>query len=235
MAFKLSTGTRNALLGKKDSIKASTISFNATDSRIEDSEGGLLDAGFRPGDTVLISGSTDNDMLAEITKVDNNGEWMETDQSLTDESSGEEITIATVGGKAFADIFRNYVIHVYSGSAPSTVDETETGTLLLKMTKDAGEVTPGDPTNGLNFDPDSIASGILTDDGETISGVGLADGQAGYYRMYDNGVETGESQTAKRIQGTVGTSSAQLVMTSTTITKDATTTAASHQITLPAS
>lgn len=235
MTFRMSTGARNAYLGKKDSITATTISFAASGNVISDSGDGLLAAGFRPGDYVVISGSTNNNILTKLVSVNSSGASMVTEEDLTDESAGAEITIQAIVGKAFADMFRNHIIHIYSGTPPATADASETGTLLAKLTKASGTVVPGTAENGLNFDADSIASGLLQNDSEIISGTGISSGIAGYYRMYDNGEITGSSTTAKRVQGEAGTASAQLILTSLNIVADATVTASKHEILQPAS
>ena len=58
MAFLLSTGLRNALLGNVDTITGTTISADETGGvfTILDSNNGLFTAGFAPGDTITISG-----------------------------------------------------------------------------------------------------------------------------------------------------------------------------------
>jgi hypothetical protein len=236
MTFRISTGVRNALLGKKEAITGTNISFATSGSVIAHADNGLLAAGFRPGDTIIISGSDmgHNDMITQVVSVASNGSTMVVAGALTDESAGEEIAIMTVGGKAFADIFKNYIIHGYSGSPPTSCDAAETGTLLIKLTKASGAFTPGNAENGLNFDTGNIANGILQNDSEVMSGLGLSGGNIGYYRMYDNGEVTGQSTTAKRVQGAAGVSNAQLIMPSLTIVEGATTTATSHQIVQPA-
>ena len=237
MAFILSTGTRNALLGKQDTITAATLAAVDTAGvyTITDSGNALLTSGFRPGDTITISGFTGtpaNNQITTVTKVWADGSAMQIAGTLVNDAAGETVTITAVG-KAFKDIFRNGIIRIYSGSAPATADAEETGTLLLKITKASGTLVAGTSTNGLNFD--AIASGILSKDSETHSGVGLVDGTAAYYRMYDNGEITLASTTSKRVQGTVGTSGTQFVLSSTSIVSLATTTLDTHNITQPAS
>lgn len=235
MAFKLSTGLRNALLGEQDTITAITLAAVSSTNSITDSGSGLFTAGFRPGDVVTISGFTEssNNGLATITSVASSGSSMIiSGLTLSDESAGDSVTI-TANGKSWKDIFRNHVIRIYSGSAPADADAAETGTLLVEITLSSGTVTPGTSTNGLNFD--SISSGVLSKDSNVHSGVGLVTGTAGYYRLYDNGRVTGISTTAKRAQGVVGTSGTDFIMSSTSIVLDAITTLDTHNITLPAS
>lgn len=120
----------------------------------------------------------------------------------------------------FRDAFANGVLAIYSGHQPASADEAETGTLLCLITRDSQPFTAGNPENGLNFgDP---ASGVVDKlDGDVWSGTVLATGVAGWFRFYDNAYETGASSTAKRFDGTVSpSSSAELQMANTTLTKD---------------
>jgi len=111
----------------------------------------------------------------------------------------------------------NGVIHIYSGAQPASADDIETGTLLLIVTLDSGNFTPGSPTNGLNMDIST--DGVLAKDtSETWSGNGLpAAGSgvsSGWFRWYSNSATTGASTTAVRMDGAIGTSSSyELQMT----------------------
>lgn len=233
MAFKLSTGLRNALLGLQDTYSATSLACVATGNKITDSGSLLLSSGFRPDDIIEISGFTTsgNNGLARVVSVASDGsEMVISGLTLTNEVEGDTVTI-TAQSKGFKDIFKNHIIRVYTGTPPATADAAETGTLLLKLTLESGAFTPGTATNGLNFD--AIVSGVMSKDDEVHSGAGLANGTAGYYRIYDNGEITGESTTSKRAQGNVSTSSANFLMSSTSITELAVTTLGTHNITLP--
>jgi hypothetical protein len=235
MAFIFSTGLRNALLGNVATITAATISADETGGTftILDSGNALLTSGFRPGDTVVISGFTGtaaNNQITTVNLVAATGATMTIAGTLVDEVASEAITITAVA-KGFKQLFKNYVIRVYSGTAPATADAAETGTLLLVLTLSSGAVTAGTSTNGNNFG--TISAGVLAKDASVCSGVGLADGTAGYYRMYDNGIITGVSSTSIRCQGTVATSGGEFTLSSTSIVTGATTTLDTHNITLP--
>lgn len=237
MAFKLSTGLRNALLGEENTITAITLSADETGGEyfILDSGNGLLTAGFRPGDTITISGFTGtpaNNQITTVSKVESDGSKMQIVGTLVDDAAGESVTITAVS-KGMKDIFANNVIRVYSGSAPATADAVETGVLLLRLTKSSGAVVAGTLTNGNNFD--AIATGVLSKDSNVWSGVGLADGTAGYWRMYDNGLAIGDSSVAIRCQGTCGTSGSDFVMSSTSVVTGATITLDTFNVTQPAS
>lgn len=233
MAFRFSTGLRNSLLGEQDTTGAvATLAFTATTNVITTSSQNFITLGFRPGDTISISGSTLNSIVTAITSVAADGLTMVVEKDLATAGEGETVTITSCA-KTFKDVFRNNVIRIYSGAAPATADAVETGVLLLRLTKSSGAVTKGTSTNGNNFD--AIVSGVLSKDANVWSGVGLADGTAGYWRMMDNGLVTGDSSVAKRCQGTCGTSGSEFVMSSTSVVTGATITLDSFNITQPAS
>lgn len=235
MAFYFSTGLRNSVLGEQDTITAATLAAVAATSKITDSGNALLTTGFRPGDTITISGFTgdvSNNQITTVTSVASDGSDMVVAGTLVNDAAGESVTITSVS-KAFKDVFRNNVIRIYSGAAPANADAVETGVLLLRLTKSSGAVTAGTATNGNDFD--AIATGVLSKDSNVWSGVGLADGTAGYWRCYDNGLITGSSTTSKRCQGTCGTSGTEFVMSSTSVVTGATVTLDTFNITQPAS
>ena len=239
MALRLSTGLRNALLDEKATannlITGTTISFEdgtGTDSRdrIVDSGNGL--ASFVKRGKVTVSGSTSNDDSYEVLAVA--AGYLEVAAgSLSDEDAGDQVILAGATGGSFSDLFQNCVIDVYSGSQPSNADSAETGTKLVTITLSSGAFSGGSATNGLNFG--EVASGILSKEaGEVWSGIGLADGTAGWFRAYDNSYTTGASTSAIRFDGSVATSGSQFNMVSTQINIDATNTVTSVALTLPA-
>lgn len=234
MAFKLSTGLRNSLMGAQDTTGAiATLAFTVTTNVITASAVNLLTLGFRPGDTVVITGSALNNITTTLVSVASGGGSMVTTEDLATEAEGATVTITSVA-KTFKDIFRNGVIRVYSGTEPADADADEgSGTLLLEITKDSSALTPGTSTNGLNFDV--IASGVLSKNTDTWSDAGLANSTAAWYRLYDNGVITGSSSTAKRCQGTISTSGTTFILSSTSIKLGATTTIDTCDFTMPAS
>jgi len=239
MALRLSTGLRNALLDEKATannlITGTTISFEdgtGTDSRdrIVDSGNGL--ASFVKRGKVTVSGSTSNDGSYEVLAVA--AGYLEVAAgSLSDEDAGDQVILAGATGGSFSDLFQNCVIDVYSGSQPNNADSAETGTKLVTITLSSGAFSGGSATNGLNFG--EVASGILSKEaGEVWSGIGLADGTAGWFRAYDNSYTTGASTSAIRFDGSVATSGSQFNMVSTQINIDATNTVTSVALTLPA-
>ena len=240
MALRLSTGLRNALLDKKATANnlmvGTTISFEegtGTDSRdrIVDSGDGL--ASFVRRGKVTVSGSTSNDGAYEILAVA--AGYIEIAAgSLTTEVAGDTVILAGATGGSFSDLFQNSVLEIYSGSQPANADSDDTGTKLAVITLSSGAFSSGSPTNGINFG--EVSSGVLAKEaGEVWSGVGLAAGTAGWFRLYDNSYTTGASISAVRLDGSVATSGGQLNMTNTSITIGGTTTVDSVALTMPAS
>lgn len=234
MAFKMSTGLINSLMGAQDTTGAvATLAFTVTTNVITTSAQNFLTLGFRPGDTIAISGSASNNLTTTIVSVASDGLTMIVTEDLANEAEGATVTI-TACAKTFKDVFRNNVIRIYSGTIPADGDAAEgAGVLLLKITLASGAVVPGVATNGNDFD--AIVAGVLSKDANVWSGVGLADGTAAWWRMYDNGEITGAVSTAKRCQGSVGTSSVTFILSSTTIVTSATTTLDTANFTMPAS
>ena len=233
MAHKISTGLRDSLMGAQDTTGAvATLAFTVTTNVITTSAQNFLTLGFRPEDTITISGSASNDMITTIVSVASNGLTMVVAGALANESEGATVTISAVS-KAFKDVFRNAIIRIYAGTVPADADADEgAGTLLLKITVSSGALTPGTATNGLDFD--AIVAGVLSKSSDVWSGVGLATSTAVWWRMYDNGEITGASTTAKRCQGLVGTTGKSMILSSTSIVVSVTTTLDIANFTIPA-
>lgn len=240
MSLEFSTGLRNALnakqCGKVTAIDdKTTISFDADSKTISDSDNGFVDGGIQEGDIILVIGSSnvENTGLFTVDSV-SEGDVVVEEDSLVDESDGESITISAMKGGSFKDIFRNGVLEIRSGSQPSDADESESGTLLLTVTRNSDDFSAGSPGNGLNFgESDDGVIGKKTS--EIWSGEGITGGTAGYFRFYANDKKEGSSTSAIRFDGSCATSGGQLNMSSTTIVGGATTTIDSFNITLMSS
>ena len=239
MSFRISTGFRNSVLGNA-SLKGTALAYvdnGAIEDQITDSENRFLTAGFKVGDKITtINSNTGGNDVSEIvlTGVAQGALSFATGVLAASEAFAAGTIITGNNGGSWKSLLDNGIIHVYSGSQPASADDAETGTLLLKLTVASGAFVAGSPDNGLSLR--QIISGVMSkDDGEVWSGVGLATGTAGWFRYYDNKYITGASTNAIRFDGTVGTSGAQLILTSTNIVLGATTTADSCTITQPAS
>ena len=137
------------------------------------------------------------------------------------------------GDGSLKDLMQDGIIEIYSGSQPSDANAAETGTKLVRITVASGAFTSGVATNGLELG--EAASGTIAKNTDVWSGVGLATGTAGWFRWYANTVVTGlVTTTGLRLDGTCGTSGAQLILSSVSIVTGATVTIDSFSITLPA-
>ncbi len=111
------------------------------------------------------------------------------------------------------DVGTNAVIKIFTGSAPANCGTADTGTLLVTF---AGNAT--------QFG--TASSGVLT-----VSAISAATasgtGTAGYFRVYPSAATT----TNAVIQGTCGTSGADMILTNTSIASGQTCTFSSLTVT----
>ena len=144
---------------------------------------------------------------------------------------------ALLGSGDFKTIFANCVIYLYPGTQPSDPDAAPSGSLLLKITKSGGEFSHGTSTNGLNFG--TAASGVLPKSpSETWSGACTTAGTIGWFRCCANAADsepTDADTTRRSFDGSVASSGAQLLMTSTTVGVGDTRTIDVFGVTLPSS
>lgn len=108
--------------------------------------------------------------------------------------------------------FQNGIIAIYTGSQPVSAEKAENGTLKCLITNNGGTFVPGQPGNGLNFG--TPANGEMDKaSGERWIGnaISATSGDLGWFRFYANDYITGESYTALRFDGKVGTTSSDAV------------------------
>lgn len=240
MALRLPTGLKNAILDKKavanNLIVAIDISFEdgtGTDGRDRILSSAEDMSVFPKRNKITISGSTSNDDSYEVL-ASAVGYVEVAAGSLTTEAAGDQVIVSGAIGGSISDLFQNGVIDVYSGSQPTDPNSAETpgSVKLVTITLTSGAFVAGSPINGINFG--EVSAGVLSKEaGETWSGIGLAAGTAGWFRIYDNNYVTGESAEAIRMDGSVSTSGSQFNMTNTTISVGATSTVDSVALTLP--
>jgi len=244
MTLRLSTGLRQALLGKIPERSAVAVYTATTIAAVDggaeadsftDSANGFVAAGFSVGDAVLAIGFTGG-MAGivgpfTITSVAEGTIEVATGLLAADAAT-ESVTLVAIRGGSFRDIFKNAVLEIYSGTQPATADTAESGTKLLRITVSSGAFVGGSPTSGLQFG--APASGVISKNADVWSGVGLANGTAGWWRLYGNAYTTGLSTTAIRIDGSCATSGGDLNMASLAVTTGATTTIDSFAVTQPA-
>ncbi len=117
-------------------------------------------------------------------------------------------------------------VKIYSGVAPSDADAAE-GTLLVSVGSDNADTH-------CHFLAAAV-SGVLSKNADIWSGVAGATGTASYFRLVVN-TDTGVLSTTEiRMQGTVGTSGADIDMSSVSIVSGATQTIDTWDLTMPAS
>ncbi len=117
-------------------------------------------------------------------------------------------------------------VMIYSGVAPATADAAE-GTLLVSIGSDNADTH-------CHFLAAAV-SGVLSKNADIWSGVASGTGTASYFRLVVN-TDTGVLSTTEiRMQGTVGTSGADINMSSVTIVSGATQTVDTWDLTMPAS
>ena len=237
MALRLSKGLRNSILGNAFLVGTSLsyVDGGAGSDSIVDTEGRFIKAGFRVGDHFTTTGSTtggNNKSTIAITAVTSTTLSFATGSLAASEVFLSTTKITGDNAGSFQTLFNDGVLEIYSGSQPATADDSEIGTKLLRISVGSGAFTPGSPTNGLSFS--GILEGVLYKSSDEVwSGVGLATGNAGWFRFYDNNYDAADDGTAVRFDGSVGTSGAQLNLSSVGVVLGATATIDSFTVTLP--
>lgn len=128
----------------------------------------------------------------------------------------------TSTGAGFGDALENFVIKVYSGTAPTNSDAafTVSGTIKLLGVISRNGVDPtteADPTvHGLNFGA-PVDRSVDKLAGENWSFTGLEAGTASWFRLCSYSDDNSLSTTLKRIQGDIGYSSKDINLSDTAI------------------
>ena len=95
-------------------------------------------------------------------------------------------------------------IDIYTGAQPASSNAPSTGTKLATVSIDAGGT-------GLTFDTPSGAV-MSIPNGVNWQYTGLAAGTAGFFRLRTAGDTNAQSTTEKRIDGNIGTTSGEMVL-----------------------
>jgi hypothetical protein len=214
------------------------VDGGAGSDTITDSGNGFITAGFAPGDVLFVKGATTagnntNCTGAVLTAVAAGTLTFATATVAAAEAGVAATIVACARGGSLKDIFKDGVLRIYSGTQRVEADDAVSGTLLLQITVSAGAFVAGAFDNGLEFG--TAADGAISKAStETWQAVGLSAGTAGWFRFVANPTDDGsESTSLPRIDGTVGTSGADLNMSNTTITVGATYTIDAFTLTLP--
>ena len=165
-----------------------------------------------------ISWTTDLDTTMALVEADINSNISFPDYTASYNTGTDTLTISALPG-AGTESNGDVVAHTVSG-----------GSLVLTENNMASGV---DPVNGLPFG--DASAGILQKDGSLVwSGVAIATGTAGHFRLKGSVSDAGGSSTTElRLDGTIGTTGSDFNMSSTSITSGATTTIDTAQFTVP--
>jgi hypothetical protein len=127
---------------------------------------------------------------------------------------------------AFRTFMNLGFIKIYTGSQPADADAAVTGTLLCTISNNS-------TGTGLTMAASATSGTIVKAAAEVWSGTNAATGTAGYYRHVAAGDDGTSSTTQARIQGSIGTSGADMNLSSVSLTNGATQTIDNYSITLP--
>jgi hypothetical protein len=130
-------------------------------------------------------------------------------------------------GGGVKDALAGGFVYIFTGAQPVGSDTGAPGVMLGKVTLD------GDGSTGLNLG--TAANGVIDKDPtEAWRFEGLADGSAGWWRYSVAGdTPTGNSATAKRIDGSIGTAGADANIANTNVVTGAVSTVDQFSITMP--
>lgn len=120
----------------------------------------------------------------------------------------------------------NGTIEIYSGSQPASANDAATGTLLGRVTLNAGAWTAGSVTNGLEFDA-ATARQLDKAALETWQFVGIANGTAGWFRFRGNATDAGAADTTEalpRIDGRIAVTGGEMNLSNLNVVTGAITT-----------
>jgi hypothetical protein len=131
------------------------------------------------------------------------------------------VRLAQALATTLADAVDSYLgasgtIKIYTGTQPATADSTATGTLLATFTL-------GSPGFG------SAVNGVITLSGTPLTVAASNTGTAGWFRMWK------ADGTTAVLDGSVGTSGAQINLNTTSITSGVNVSITSGTITMPTS
>ena len=247
MSLKFSTDLRNKLLGLQalpvtainEVITSSNLAYSdngGSEDTITDDGSNFITQNLAPGMKIYTYGSTTpgNDLAGVTLTAVVAGTLTFATGSLagTEPFAATTVIVACKGGSV-KDIFHDGVLRIYSGTQPSDADQAVAGTMLLEISESGGAFGAGEFANGLEFG--AAASGAISKAvAETWQDVGIAAGTAGWFRFCANPTDAGGASTSlPRIDGSIGTSGADLNMSSTSIVVGSTYTIDTFTLTMP--
>lgn len=133
----------------------------------------------------------------------------------------------------FGEIMRNAKIAIFSGSQPTNAADASAGTLLITVGKNLDSGSGA--VDGVTWD-ESVAGVVSKPAGDTWSGKAVATGNAGWFRVYQEGDDpTQASSTMARFDGSVATSGGEMTVTAVAMAADSIQTIGAFTLTQPAS
>lgn len=118
-------------------------------------------------------------------------------------------------------------IKIYAGAVPASADAALGAATLLST------ISLNSTATGLSFEAAAVNGTLSKLSAEVWSGTNVAGGTATFYRHIAPGDDGTLSTTQARIQGTIGTSGADMNLSSTTLSNGATQTIDYYSVTLP--
>jgi len=253
MALKLSTNMRNALLSGKELRKVYEdavikIYSGTAPSSADDAASGTLLATITKSSGTVSSGevSTAKEARLQVTS-----------------HAGAETFTATINGVAYTfvntpdvgvaiDVAKAWAAYIEANCPAVLANAAGTDTIYIRSRYAGVTFTITKGGTGSSTLTDDAVTGVLADtirfnaasDGvvskasETWSGVAVATGTAGYFRIVNSADDALSDASAKiypRLQGNVGVSGTEMTLSNTTITSGATQTIDTATITMPAS
>lgn len=126
-------------------------------------------------------------------------------------------------------IFNLGFLNIYAGPVPSSADDALVGgthTLLC-------QISNNNTTTGITFAASASGGAITKNAGETWSKAAAATGTAAFYRLVTASDTGASSTTEARVQGTCGTSGADLNLTSLSFTASTVYSIDSYSVSIP--
>ena len=257
MALKYSTGLRNYLIGEGSLRKAFEdgqllIYSGAAPANADDAPNGVFLAKITKASGALAAGARSTPKRYKVV-IGSHAEGQTFPIALTVDGAGPTtFTYTNTPDAGDADAVAKAIAQMLNDIPQlRAIAEGASGNLYVQSAIDGLDFTLADAgggtgtitsitqveaassVNSLRFGP--AAAGSLAKNADVWSGVGLANGVAGYFRLVTS-QDTGLlSTTDIRIQGTISTSGADLNMSSLNIALGATQTIDQFQLTFPAS
>lgn len=214
----LSTYAKTLLAGRGESFvfQRNDITINAEEKKVSSPGNEFVRTSV--GDFIHIFGTGIADGITTVHAVGPGGAYVIVNEPILGLDAGVTVSIGSITrSSSFKDVFKNFVIKLFSGPQPASADDAEDlSTLLVTLTLNSLPVTPGLPTNCLNF-ADSVDGLLSIPAGHVWSGVPVASGIAGYARFYDNRMVTGATTTEVRMDLGCGVGTKEFRMATTNL------------------